>query len=179
MIDADIFHGFFMFFASLSFWADVSGFLGLVIGAIGLVLTYWTYQNTDSIQKAVNEADTRHVLSVRSSDYMAELLGIAQKILALMKRKGNIQGDLTLILTDIKGVCKTIREKIEASKRSNELYGWPTESLENLDEYACKMLPSKKPDSPEESCDLNILLEYTNSFRTDLGHVLQDRKERI
>jgi hypothetical protein len=42
-----------MVFASLSFWADVSGILGLVIGVIGLRVTVWTFCKVQTVEDAL------------------------------------------------------------------------------------------------------------------------------
>ncbi len=58
------------FFEFCAAWASVAG---LVIGVVGLVFTVWTYRKARSIEKTLREAENKHLLSVRASDYIKQL----------------------------------------------------------------------------------------------------------
>ncbi len=168
-----------MFFASLSFWANVSGILGLVTGVAGLVFTVWTWRKAGSIEKTLNETQNKHLLSVRAPEYIKRLRDISKKIIVLLDRNDNVQADLTPLIAETQVLCRSLKTKIETSRSDNSGVGWQLKFLEQLETHVHRMLPSRKEASLDDGKNLDVFLEYTNSLLFEIEDAVKNQKESI
>ncbi len=164
-----------MFSVSLTFWAEISGILGLVIGIIGLVVTVWTYQKAGLIENVLAGVNVEHLLSSRSPDYIKTLDSFQRRIKRLLKQESP---ELVSFLAEIQRLCKTIMDKTD-TLISGKKHGWHPvkESLNILYTFVTKHLPSAN--TIQNECDLNTLLQYISALKSDIEIAVKDHKERL
>lgn len=168
-----------MVYASVSFLADLSSFIGLFVGLIGLAVTTLTLYRVSTLKRYADTYRSRHLFAARAGSYISQLRRINKNIALLMQQQREIQSVL-LLLTECEQVCKSINEKIDTSTLNDSpVHNWQLSSISELESFVSRMM--EKHTSRHEVDDEDLLLFFAKvaSLINEIEQVEKDRKAGI
>jgi hypothetical protein len=160
-----------LFFALGIYWS----FLAELASVIGLIVAIWTLRRAGSIKRTLEKSYNKHLLVVRSSDYIKELHKIAKEIISgLIDSQKYDQTTHINLLSKSRSICRSIKEKMEISKNDELPHLVSLDVLDSFLEKASKNVPTKNTEE-----NVQEFLMYVTDLSNELDQMQKDRKEGL
>lgn len=165
-----------MVFANLSFWADISAFLGLAAAIVGLVMTVLTWCRAGSIQNVLKRSHDKHLLAARTADYITRLQDISERITGMMRYNSEVRlrPAFTKALAESRAIGTSIKNKTKENnadsfKSLNVLVDFIDDCLDRLPSLSVGEIHG----------DLQKFLLYIDQLQHEIDQNEKDRKESL
>jgi hypothetical protein len=160
-----------LFFALCTYWQ----FLAELASVVGLIVAIWTLKRTGSIKRTLEKSYNKHLLVVRTSDYIKELHKIAKEIISELINSQKYDQTIHInLLSKSRSICKSIKEKIDISKSDELPHLASLDVLDSFLEKASKNVPIKNTQE-----NVQEFLMYVSDLSNELDQMQKDRKEGL
>ncbi len=93
----------------MSWWADISGIVGLVVGVVGLAVTVWTFWKVKSIKGTLDFHKRKRVFKVRLLEHYRELESYALRVSSGAFSRKNIDvAKIVEIIAALEKLCDNV-----------------------------------------------------------------------